>query len=114
VGSILRRCVAASGGAVANAASPMIIASCYFEENGATGATGTGGAIADVASSSLSGCTFRANWAGQTGGGFYGRISRRPNQGLIDHLLACLYLFEIPPRQKDFTRPLNFEDSSES
>ena len=26
------------------------------------------------------------------------RISRRPNQGLIDHLLACPYPFEIPPR----------------
>mgnify|MGYP002654796167 CR=1 FL=1 len=33
------------------------------------------------------------------------RISRRPNQGLIDHLLACPYPFEIPPRAKDATLP---------
>ncbi len=33
------------------------------------------------------------------------RISRRPNQGLIDHLLACPYPFEIPPRGKDATLP---------
>jgi len=34
------------------------------------------------------------------------RISRRPNEGLIDHLLACPYPFEIPPRAKDATRPI--------
>lgn len=34
------------------------------------------------------------------------RISRRPNQGLIDHLLACPYPFEIPPRSRDTTRPI--------
>jgi AbrB family looped-hinge helix DNA binding protein len=33
------------------------------------------------------------------------RISRRPNQGLIDHMLACPYPFEIPPRAKDATLP---------
>jgi AbrB family looped-hinge helix DNA binding protein len=35
------------------------------------------------------------------------RISRRPNQGLIDHLLAYPYPFEIPPRAKDSTRPIS-------
>ena len=35
------------------------------------------------------------------------RISRRPNQGLIDHLLACPYPFEIPPRAKDAIRPIS-------
>jgi AbrB family looped-hinge helix DNA binding protein len=35
------------------------------------------------------------------------RISRRPNQGLIDHLLACPYPFEIPPRAKDTTPPIS-------
>ncbi len=35
------------------------------------------------------------------------RISRTPNQGLIDHLLACPYAFEIPPRGKDSTRPIS-------
>jgi AbrB family looped-hinge helix DNA binding protein len=29
------------------------------------------------------------------------RISRRPNQGLVDHLLACPFPFEVPPRSKD-------------
>ena len=36
------------------------------------------------------------------------RISRRPNQGLIDHLLACPYPFEVLPRAKDSTRPIVF------
>jgi AbrB family looped-hinge helix DNA binding protein len=35
------------------------------------------------------------------------RISRRPNQGLIDHLLACPYPFVIPIRAKDSTRPIS-------
>lgn len=34
------------------------------------------------------------------------RISRHPNQGLIDHLLACPYPFEVPHRAKDCTRPV--------
>ena len=34
------------------------------------------------------------------------RISRHPNQGLIDHLIACPYPFEVPTRSKDSTRPL--------
>ncbi len=34
-----------------------------------------------------------------------------PNHGLIDLLQACPCPFEIPPRQKDFTRPLNFADT---
>ncbi len=29
------------------------------------------------------------------------RINRPPNHGLVDHLLACPYPFEIPPRAKD-------------
>jgi len=29
------------------------------------------------------------------------------DQGLIDHLLACPYPFEIPPRAKDATRPIS-------
>jgi hypothetical protein len=36
-----------------------------------------------------------------------------PNCGLIDHLQACPYPFEIPPRQKDFTRAIDFGDASE-
>ncbi|MEK6232917.1 MAG: AbrB/MazE/SpoVT family DNA-binding domain-containing protein [Luteolibacter sp.] len=35
------------------------------------------------------------------------RINRPPNHGLVDHLLACPYPFEIPPRAKDFTKPLS-------
>jgi AbrB family looped-hinge helix DNA binding protein len=31
------------------------------------------------------------------------RINRPPNHGLVDHLLACPYPFEIPPRAKDST-----------
>jgi len=35
------------------------------------------------------------------------RINRPPNHGLVDHLLACPYPLEIPPRAKDFTKPLS-------
>jgi len=35
------------------------------------------------------------------------RINRPPNHGLVDHLLGCPYPFEIPPRAKDFTKPLS-------
>jgi AbrB family looped-hinge helix DNA binding protein len=35
------------------------------------------------------------------------RISRRPNQGLVDHLLACPHPFEVPPRSKDPVRPVS-------
>ncbi len=35
------------------------------------------------------------------------RINRPPNHGLVDHLLACPYSFEIPQRAKDTTRPLS-------
>lgn len=35
------------------------------------------------------------------------RISRRPNQGLVDHLLACPHPFEVPPRTKDPARPVS-------
>jgi AbrB family looped-hinge helix DNA binding protein len=35
------------------------------------------------------------------------RINRPPNHGLVDHLLACPYSFEIPPRAKDSTSPLS-------
>ncbi len=35
------------------------------------------------------------------------RINRPPNRGLVDHLLACPYPFEIPPRDKDSTRPIS-------
>jgi len=34
------------------------------------------------------------------------RISRRPNHGLIDHLLACPYPWETPSRAKDSSRKL--------
>ncbi len=37
-----------------------------------------------------------------------------PNHGLVDLLVACPYPFEIPPRQKDFTRPINLGAASES
>ena len=35
------------------------------------------------------------------------RINRPPNHGLVDHLLACPYPFEIPPRAKDSTSALS-------
>jgi len=35
------------------------------------------------------------------------RINRPPNHGLVDHLLACPYPFEIPPRAKDSASPLS-------
>lgn len=35
------------------------------------------------------------------------RISRRPNQGLVEHLLACPHEFVIPPRSQDSTKPLS-------
>ena len=31
------------------------------------------------------------------------RVSRPPNRGLVDHLLACPYPFEVLPRGKDST-----------
>jgi AbrB family looped-hinge helix DNA binding protein len=34
------------------------------------------------------------------------RINRPPNHGLVDHLLACPYPFEVPPRAKDSTSAL--------
>ncbi len=34
------------------------------------------------------------------------RISRRPNEGLVDHLLSCPYPFELPSRVKDDTRTI--------
>jgi AbrB family looped-hinge helix DNA binding protein len=35
------------------------------------------------------------------------RINRPPNRGLVDHLLACPYPFEIPPRSKDSTQAIS-------
>jgi len=35
------------------------------------------------------------------------RISRPPNRGLVDHLLACPHPFEIPSRAKDSTRAIS-------
>jgi len=35
------------------------------------------------------------------------RINCPPNHGLVDHLLACPYPLEIPPRAKDFTRSVS-------
>ena len=35
------------------------------------------------------------------------RINRPPNHGLVDHLLACPYPFEVPPRAKDSTKVLS-------
>ncbi len=35
------------------------------------------------------------------------RIGRPPNRGLVDHLLACPFPLEIPPRSKDFTKPIS-------
>lgn len=34
------------------------------------------------------------------------RISRPPNHGLVDHLLACPSPFEVPLRAKDSSSPL--------
>ncbi len=35
------------------------------------------------------------------------RINGPPNHGLVDHLLACPYPFEVPPRAKDSTTALS-------
>ncbi len=35
------------------------------------------------------------------------RITRRPNHGLIDHLLGCPYPIEIPARAVDCTLPIS-------
>ena len=35
------------------------------------------------------------------------RVSRPPNRGLVDHLLACPYPFEVPARAKDATTALS-------
>ncbi len=35
------------------------------------------------------------------------RINRPPNRGLVDHLLACPYPLEIPPRAKDSTSAIS-------
>lgn len=35
------------------------------------------------------------------------RICRPPNQGLVDHLLACPYPFDIPSRAEDSTRAIS-------
>lgn len=35
------------------------------------------------------------------------RISRPPNRGLVDHLLACPHPFEVPSRAKDSTRAIS-------
>ena len=35
------------------------------------------------------------------------RISRRPNEGLIDLLQSCPYPFELPPRAKDLPRSID-------
>ena len=34
-------------------------------------------------------------------------INRPPNHGLVDHLLACPYPFDLPPRAKDSTSALS-------
>ena len=35
------------------------------------------------------------------------RISRPPNQGLVDHLTGCPSPFEVPARARDVARPLD-------
>lgn len=35
------------------------------------------------------------------------RINRRPNEGLVDHLLACPFPLDLPPRAKDPVRPVS-------
>ena len=35
------------------------------------------------------------------------RISRPPNHGLVDHLLACPAPFTVPPRAKDSSSPID-------
>jgi AbrB family looped-hinge helix DNA binding protein len=35
------------------------------------------------------------------------RISRPPNRGLVDHLLACPFPLESPPRAKDFSKHIS-------
>lgn len=35
------------------------------------------------------------------------RINHPPNHGLVDHLFACPFSFEISPRAKETTRPLS-------
>lgn len=35
------------------------------------------------------------------------RINRPPNGGLVDHLLACPYPFEVPSRPRDSTTAIS-------
>jgi len=35
------------------------------------------------------------------------RVSQPANRGLVDHLLACPYPFDIPEREKDDTEPIS-------
>lgn len=37
------------------------------------------------------------------------RITKRPNEGLVEHLLACPYPLEIPDRSKELPREVSFE-----
>lgn len=37
------------------------------------------------------------------------RITKRPNEGLVEQLLACPYPLEIPDRSKDLPRELDIE-----
>ncbi|RYY58114.1 MAG: AbrB/MazE/SpoVT family DNA-binding domain-containing protein [Chitinophagaceae bacterium] len=34
------------------------------------------------------------------------RISRPPSRGLVDHLLACPFPFDVPSRVRDFSPPV--------
>jgi len=37
------------------------------------------------------------------------RITKRPNEGLVDQLLACPYPLELPDRSKELPRELEIE-----
>lgn len=37
------------------------------------------------------------------------RITKRPNEGLFEHLLACPYPLEIPERSKELPRETSLE-----
>lgn len=37
------------------------------------------------------------------------RITRRPNEGLLEHLRACPFPFEIPEREDDLPREVEIE-----
>ena len=38
------------------------------------------------------------------------RITKRPNEGLFEHLMSCPYPFEVPERSKEYPREIDFSE----